>query len=80
MVISDIFVIIFVLFSSGIPLVRNLLHNQYVLGTLRGVCVLSLGSFQASTTLSRLIALAAGNGIATLTLTATLWSPSKRIR
>ncbi|XP_060567906.1 PGAP2-interacting protein-like [Ruditapes philippinarum] len=65
---------------AGIPLVRIFIHKWYVLGCLRGLCVCALLSFQAPTTLSRLVTLAAGNGVATLTLTATLWSPSKRIR
>ncbi|KAL4230433.1 Protein cwh43 [Mactra antiquata] len=70
----------FIQLIAGIPFIRKAIHNQIVLGILRGLSVAALASFQAPTTLSRLVSLAAGNGIATLTLTATLWSPSKRIR
>jgi len=54
--------------------------HWFILALLRGLCVAGLASFQAPTTLYRLISLAAGNGAATITLTAALWNPNKLIR
>lgn len=65
---------------TGIPLFLVFVQNQHVISILRVLCVVALLSFQAPTTFVRLATLAVGNGFATITLTALLWSPSSRIR
>ncbi|KAK7498732.1 hypothetical protein BaRGS_00010109 [Batillaria attramentaria] len=58
----------------------QILRNRWAMGLLRLASVASLASFQAPSTLSRLIILAAGAGTSSLVLAATLFSPCKRIR
>ncbi|XP_052283467.1 PGAP2-interacting protein-like [Dreissena polymorpha] len=65
---------------TGIGLVKRVTEQWAVFALLRGLCVLSLASFQAPTTLYRLITLAAGNGVATITLTAALWNSDRTVR
>ena len=64
----------------GIPRFLSLIRNRWFLGLLRLACVGSLASFQAPSTLSRLVTLAVGAGLSSLVLAATLFSPSQRIR
>ncbi|XP_064608784.1 PGAP2-interacting protein-like [Liolophura sinensis] len=64
----------------GIPGVLRLIQNKWVLAVLRLFSLATLGSFQAKTTLSRLIILAAGNMSAMLVLTSTLWSSDHSVR
>lgn len=64
----------------GIPGVMSLVQNRWVLGVLRLLIVGSLASFQAPSTLSRLMILAGGAGVSMLVLAATLWSPDVKIR
>lgn len=64
----------------GIPGVMSLVQNRWVLGVLRLLMVGSLASFQAPSTLSRLMILAGGAGVSMLVLAATLWSPDVKIR
>ncbi|XP_072039997.1 PGAP2-interacting protein-like [Amphiura filiformis] len=47
---------------------------------LRAVCVATIGSFQAPTTLSRLLILSVGNGAAILLLCATWWHKTSHQR
>ncbi|XP_052795697.1 PGAP2-interacting protein-like [Mya arenaria] len=70
----------FIHIITGISFIKRLVDHWFVYAFLRGLCVLALASFQAPSTLERLIVLAAGNGIATITLTAALWNPSKAVR
>ncbi|XP_022086464.1 PGAP2-interacting protein-like [Acanthaster planci] len=56
--------------------IRNAVETRWGLFVLRLVCVLSIGSFQASTTLQRLVFLTVGNGAATLLLCGMLWNRS----
>ena len=64
----------------GVPAVLKFVQKRWILGILRICVVLSLASFQAPTTLTRLVTLALGNGGALLLFTANLWSPCRRIR
>ncbi|KAL8599854.1 hypothetical protein ACOMHN_038427 [Nucella lapillus] len=64
----------------GIPGFLALIRNRWCLGLLRLVTVGCLASFQAPSTLSRLVTLAVGAGASSLVLAATLFSPSQRIR
>ncbi|KAJ8298251.1 LOW QUALITY PROTEIN: hypothetical protein KUTeg_024782, partial [Tegillarca granosa] len=64
----------------GIPGMLSLVQNKWILGFLRLIMVASIGSFQAGSTLSRLIILAVGNGVAMLVFIATLWNPNAKIR
>lgn len=64
----------------AIPGVMSLVQNRWVLGVLRLLMVGSIASFQAPTTLSRLMILAGGAGVSMLVLAATLWSPDVKIR
>ncbi|XP_062598080.1 PGAP2-interacting protein-like [Saccostrea cucullata] len=64
----------------GIPGMLSLVQNRWVLGLLRLLMVGSLASFQAPTTLTRLMILAGGAGVQMLVLAATLWSPDVKIR
>ena len=57
-----------------------MLQTPLGLSVTRLAMVASLASFQAPTTLSRLIILALGNGIAMLNFTALLWHPNRRVR
>ena len=65
---------------TGIPGVLYLLQNRWILGLLRLFTVASLASFQAKTTLMRLVILALGTGAAMLVFTVTLWSKDSKIR
>lgn len=62
------------------PSLLRFVQNRWVLTLLRLTVVGCLGSFQASTTLIRLMILALGAGVSMWVLMATLWSPSPRIR
>lgn len=64
----------------GIPGMMSLVQNRWVLGLLRLLMVGSLASFQAPTTLTRLMILAGGAGVSMLVIAATLWSPDVKIR
>ena len=64
----------------GIPGFLSFIQNRWCLGLLRLMCVGSLASFQAPSTFSRLAILAAGAGLSSLVLAASLFSPSQRIR
>ncbi|CAL1541206.1 unnamed protein product [Lymnaea stagnalis] len=63
-----------------IPKVHNFLQKKWVLIFLRLVTVGSVASFQAPTTLTRLIILAIGAGVSMLVLAATLWHQVKAVR
>ncbi|XP_074650238.1 PGAP2-interacting protein-like [Tubulanus polymorphus] len=56
--------------------VFRLIQNRWFLGVLRLIVAASVASFQAPTTLNRLVVLAVGNGAAMLVFTATFWSRS----
>ncbi|XP_033632255.1 PGAP2-interacting protein-like [Asterias rubens] len=60
-------------FSSRI---HNAVQSKRGMFILRALCVASVGSFQASTTLQRLHILTMGNGAAMLLLCGTLWNKS----
>ena len=62
---------------AGIPAVRRALSNRWVIAVLRLLTLASVASFQMSTTLHRLIALAFGCFSVMLVLTASLWSGSQ---
>ena len=62
---------------AGIPAVRRGLSNRWVVAVLRLLTLASVASFQMSTTLHRLIALAFGCFSVMLVLTASLWSGSQ---
>ncbi|XP_076447003.1 PGAP2-interacting protein-like [Babylonia areolata] len=64
----------------GIPGFLTLIRNRWCLGLLRLVTVGCLASFQAPSTLSRLVILAVGAGVSSLVVAATLFSPCQRIR
>ena len=64
----------------GIPGSLSFLQRRWMIGSLRLASVASLASFQASTTLLRLIILALGTGAAMLVVTVSLWSPDPKIR
>ncbi|KAI8761535.1 PGAP2-interacting protein, partial [Biomphalaria glabrata] len=63
-----------------VPGVHSFLQEKKVLIVLRLLTVVCLASFQASTTLSRLVILAIGAGVSMLVLAATLWHSSTAIR
>ncbi|GFN75081.1 pgap2-interacting protein [Plakobranchus ocellatus] len=63
-----------------IPGFLSLIQNKWILILLRLLVVGSLASFQAPTTLQRLVILAIGVGIAMLVLAASLWHPNKALR
>ncbi|XP_038055775.1 PGAP2-interacting protein-like [Patiria miniata] len=60
----------------GIGAIRDAVQTRWGLFILRVVMVTSVGSFQASTTLQRLVVLSVGNGAATLLLCGMLWNKS----
>ena len=64
----------------GLPGFLALIRNRWFLGLLRLGTVMSLASFQAPDTLSRLVTLAGGAGLSSLVLCASFFSPSRRIR
>ncbi|KAH9513982.1 Protein cwh43 [Bulinus truncatus] len=63
-----------------LPGVHSFLQNKWVLTVMRLLAVSSLASFQAPTTLSRLVVLALGAGVSMLVLAATLWHSAKSVR
>ncbi|RUS85556.1 hypothetical protein EGW08_006699, partial [Elysia chlorotica] len=63
-----------------IPGFLGIIQNKWVLTLLRLVVVASLASFQAETTLQRLVLLAVGAGASMLVLAASLWHPSQPVR
>ncbi|KAK0043047.1 PGAP2-interacting protein [Biomphalaria pfeifferi] len=63
-----------------VPGVHSFLQEKKVLIVMRLLTVVCLASFQASTTLSRLVILAIGAGVSMLVLAATLWHSSMAIR
>ena len=67
-------------FLIGFPAILKLLQTPLYLGVMRLAMVASLASFQAPTTLSRLITLALGNGVTMLNFTAMLWHPNRSVR
>ncbi|KAL5013068.1 hypothetical protein ScPMuIL_011619 [Solemya velum] len=76
---------VFVLFyltpiTVGIPLVLPLIQNKWILGLLKFGILCGVSSFQAPTTLMRLIIMACGSGAAMLVLVASLWSPNQKTR
>ncbi|XP_059144809.1 PGAP2-interacting protein-like [Physella acuta] len=67
-------------FICIIPGVHAFLQQKWVLILLRLISVCSVASFQAPTTLIRLILLATGAGVSMLVLAATLWNSDKLVR
>ena len=60
--------------------ISEAIQTRKGLFVLRAVCVAAVGSFQAPTTLSRLLILAVGNGAAILLLCGTWWHKSAHQR
>ncbi|KAK3732782.1 hypothetical protein RRG08_041092 [Elysia crispata] len=63
-----------------IPGFLGLIQNKWILILMRLIVVASVASFQAETTLQRLVTLAVGAGISMLVLAASLWHPNKAVR